>query len=121
LITEINALGYAGCEAAFRHGWPWHREMIEVLRANRDRVEEFVASSLPGIRTWHLEATYLAWLDARELQLPNAAKFFEDHGVGLSDGVPFGAPQGFLRLNFGCPRPQLDEALARMARALASR
>jgi len=121
LITEINALGYAGCEAALRHGWPWHREMIQTLRANRDHVEDFVATSLPGIRTWHLEATYLAWLDARELKLPNAAKFFEDHGVGLSDGVPFGAPQGFLRLNFGCPRSQLDEALARMARALASR
>jgi len=121
LITEINALGYAGCEAALRHGWPWHREMIQTLRANRDRVEDFVATSLPGIRTWHLEATYLAWLDARELKLPNAAKFFEDHGVGLSDGVPFGAPQGYLRLNFGCPRSQLDEALARMAKALASR
>jgi len=121
LITEINALGYAGCEAALKFGWPWHREMIQTLRLNRDRVEDFVASSLPGIRTWHLEATYLAWLDARELKLPNAAKFFEDHGVGLSDGVPFGAPQGFLRLNFGCPRSQLDEALARMARALASR
>jgi cystathionine beta-lyase len=121
LITEINAFGYAGCEAAWRHGWAWHREMIQVLRSNRDRVEEFVAASLTGIRTWHLEATYLAWLDARELQLPNPAKFFEDHGVGLSDGVPFGAPQGFLRLNFGCPRPQLEKALDRMARALASR
>jgi cystathionine beta-lyase len=121
LITEINAFGYAGCEAALRHGWAWHREMIQVLRSNRDRVEEFVAASLTGIRTWHLEATYLAWLDARELQLPNPAKFFEDHGVGLSDGVPFGAPQGFLRLNFGCPRPQLEKALDRMARALASR
>jgi cystathionine beta-lyase len=84
-------------------------------------VEEFVASSLPGIRTWHLESTYLAWLDTRELGLPNTTKFFEDHGVGLSDGVPFGAPQGFVRLNFGCPRSQLDQALARMARALASR
>ena len=121
LITEINALGYAGCEAALRHGWPWHQEMIQTLRINRDLVEDFVATSLPGIRTWHLEATYLAWLDARELKLPNAVKFFEDHGVGLSDGVPFGAPQGFLRLNFGCPRSQLDEALARMASALASR
>jgi cystathionine beta-lyase len=121
LITEINALGYAGCEAAFRHGWPWHVQLLEVLRANRNRVEDFVASSLPGIRTWHLEATYLAWLDARKLGLPNAAMFFEDHGVGLSDGVPFGAPQGFLRLNFGCPRSQLDEALARMALAVASR
>lgn len=120
LITEVNCFGYTGCEAALRHGWDWHRELIQVLRSNRDRVEQFVASSLPGIRTWHLQATYLAWLDARELSLENPVKFFEDHGVGLSDGVPFGAPRGFLRLNFGCPRRQLDEALNRMAIALAA-
>ena len=121
LITEVNAFGYTGCEVALRHGWPWRDQLLDVLRANRDHVEKFIATSLPGIRTWHVEATYLSWLDARELRLPNAAKFFEDHGVGLSDGVPFGAPAGFLRLNFGCPRTQLDEALNRMAQALHSR
>ena len=120
LITEVNAFGYAGCQAALRHGWPWRDQLLDVLRANRDHLEQFVASSLPGIRTWHVEATYLAWLDARQLALPKVAKFFEDHGVGLSDGVPFGAPQGFLRLNFGCPRAQLDDALQRMANALQS-
>jgi len=121
LITEINAFGYAGCEAAFRHGWPWRDQLLDVLRANRNHVENFVATSLPGIRTCHVEATYLAWLDARELNRPNPAKLFEDHGVGLSNGVPFGAPPGFLRLNFGCPRAQLDEALTRMGRAVAKK
>jgi cysteine-S-conjugate beta-lyase len=121
LITEVNAFGYTGCEAALRHGWPWRDQLLDVLRSNRDHVESFVASSLPGVRTWHVEATYLAWLDARELDLPHPAKFFEDHGVGLSDGVPFGAPPGFLRLNFGCPRAQLDEALNRMAHAIAAK
>ena len=121
LITEINAFGYAGCEAALRHGWPWRDQLLDVLRSNRDRLETFIASSLPAIRAWHVEATYLAWLDARELHLPDPAKFFQDHGVGLSDGVPFAAPAGFLRLNFGCPRSQLEAALARMAQALNSR
>jgi cystathionine beta-lyase len=121
LITEINAFGYTGCEAALRRGWPWRDQLLDVLRANCDHLKNFVASSLPGIRTWHVEATYLAWLDARELNLPNPAKFFEDQGVGLSDGVPFGAPSGFLRLNFGCPLTQLDSALNRMAEAVAAR
>lgn len=121
LITEINAYGYTGCQAALRHGWAWRDQLLDVLRSNRDRVENFVAASLPGIRTWHIEATYLAWLDARGLALPDPARFFEDHGVGLSDGVPFGAPAGFLRLNFGCPRRQLDDALNRMAGALVAR
>jgi len=121
LITEINAFGYAGSEAALRHGWPWRDELLGVLRGNRDRVEEFVAASLPGLRVWHVEATYLAWLDARGLGMTDAVKFFADHGVGLSDGIPFGAPPGFLRLNFGCPRHQLDKALNRMAEALRAR
>lgn len=119
IITEINAFGYTGCEAALLHGWDWHRQLIGVLRRNRDRLEQFAASSLPGVRTWHVEATYLAWLDARGSGIENPARFFEDHGVGLSDGLPFGAPPGFLRLNFGCPEPQLEEALRRMAAALS--
>jgi len=118
IITEVNAFGYVGCEAALRHGWAWREELLDTLRSNRDFLENFIASSLPGIRTWHVEATYLAWLDTRALQQADACKFFEGHGVGLSDGVPFGAPPGFLRLNFGCPRPQLEEALGRMAAAL---
>jgi cystathionine beta-lyase len=55
------------------------------------------------------------------LGISDPAKFFADHGVGLSEGVPFGAHPGFLRMNFGCPRHQLDEALDRMAAALRSR
>jgi len=120
LITEVNAFGYVACEAALRQGWPWRDRLLDVLRSNRDLWEKFAATSLPGIRTWHVEATYLAWMDARPLHLPNPAKFFESHGVGLSDGVPFGAPQGFLRLNFGCPPAQLEQALQRMAQALKS-
>lgn len=118
IITEINAFGYTGCEAALRHGWPWHEELLAVLRRNRDRVEQFVAASLPGVRTWHVEATYLTWLDVRDLGLEHPARFFEEHGVGLSDGLPFGAPPGFLRLNFGCPEAQLEAALQRLAAAI---
>ena len=120
IISPINAFGYAGCEAALRLGWPWRDRLLDALRSNRNRVAEAVAS-LPGLRTWHVEATYLAWIDATGLGIPNAAAFFDEHGVGLSDGVPFGAPSGFLRLNFGCPRAQLDEALRRMEKAVTCR
>jgi cysteine-S-conjugate beta-lyase len=71
----------------------------------------------PGISMCHTEATYLAWIDARTLGLADSAGFFEDAGVGLSDGSDFGAP-GFVRLNFGCSRSILTEALDRMASAI---
>lgn len=118
VITEVNAFGYAGCAAAYRHGEPWRRELLQVLRGNRDLVYRAAAERLPRIRLRPMEATYLAWMDVRDLGLDAPAKFFEDAGVGLSNGHDFGTP-GFLRLNFGCPRTRLQEALDRMARALA--
>ena len=67
----------------------------------------------------HVEATYLAWIDARGLGVADPAAFFEAAGVGLSRGDDFGLP-GWVRLNFGCPRQTLDQALERMAQAVAS-
>lgn len=116
IITEVNAFGYAGCAAAYRHGEPWRRELLAYLRENRELVYSFISEHLPAIKLQPMQATYLAWLDVRGLELDNPMKYFEDAGVGLSNGHDFGAP-GFLRLNFGCPRARLREGLERMARA----
>src|SRR5690606_14376898 len=59
MITEINAFGYVGCEAAYRHGEPWRLELIEVLRSNRDRLYSFVREHMPRIRMLPMQATYL--------------------------------------------------------------
>jgi cystathionine beta-lyase len=116
LFNEIGCLGYAGCEAAYRHGEAWRLELIEVLRENRNLLQSFFAQNMPRIRILPLEATYLAWLDVRELGLDQARQYFEDAGVGLNDGAEFGWP-GYLRLNFGCPKSILTEVLARMEQA----
>ena len=116
IVPHVNVLGLAACEAAFRHGGDWHRELIAYLHGNRDRVAATMAS-LPGVRMAPVEATYLAWIDVRDLRLAKPAAHFEAHGIGLSDGADFGAP-GWLRLNFGCPRATLDEALTRFERAV---
>ena len=67
-----------------------------------------------------MESTYLAWFDVSALKLENPVRFFEDRGIGLSDGVPFGSPQ-HVRLNFGCPRNRLLGALEKMAAAIQQR
>jgi cystathionine beta-lyase len=66
----------------------------------------------------HVEATYLAWIDARRIDKIAPARFFEAYGIGLSEGSEFGFP-GFVRLNFGCRRVLLQEALKRIQRAAA--
>ncbi len=121
VVPHANVLGLVAAEAAYRHGRAWRLALIDYLRGNRDEVLAAV-ESMPGLRTTTPEATYLAWIDCRELMatrgIADPQAFFEQAGVGLSDGRPFGAP-GFLRLNFGCPRATLREALGRMQRALA--
>ena len=118
IVPDVNVFGLVAAEAAFNEAAEWHEALIEVLRANRDRVEAVVAG-IPGLSMTHVEATYLAWIDARGLGVAGPVRFFEDAGVGLSDGADFGLP-GWVRLNFGCPPATLEEALARMTKACAA-
>ncbi|MDR1011802.1 MAG: PatB family C-S lyase [Opitutaceae bacterium] len=121
IVAEVNTLGYSACAAAYCDSEPWRQALLAYLRGNRDRINDFVARELPGvtIEAPH-EATYLAWLNVGALKLGDPVAHFEKHGVGLSDGAFFGTPRGsHVRLNFGCPRATLDEALRRMKAAVA--
>lgn len=116
MITEVNCMGYAACEAAYRAGEPWRRALLDTLRQNYALLRERVREEMPRIRMFPLEATYLAWMDVRPLGLEHPVAFFEEHGVGLSDGALFGSP-GFVRFNFGTPAKMVERALDRMAAA----
>jgi len=112
IVPHVNLLGYTATLAAYRDGEPWRQALLMYLRQNRDLVLEAV-QAMPGLKIWPVEATYLAWIDGQGLGGADPAGLFEQAGVGLSDGAPFGAP-GFVRLNFGCPRSLLQRALERM-------
>ena len=120
IITEVNCFGYAGCAAAYNHGEPWRQALLTYLRDNYKLISTFIQQELPEIKFRPMESTYLAWFDVTNLELDHPVKFFEDHGVGLSDGVPFDGIQ-HVRLNFGCPRSRLIEGLEKMAAALKTR
>lgn len=121
LIPELNPLSYHATQAALRDGEPWRQELLAYLRGNRDHLARVLAERLPRLKLAQpLEATYLAWIDARGLAVDDPQAFFEKAGVGLSDGRDFAGP-GWVRLNFGCPRATLDEALRRMVAAVDAR
>jgi len=116
IVPHVNLLGYTAAEAAYRDGEEWRRELIAYLRGNRDLVAREVGQ-MPGLCVAKVEATYLSWIDVRETGIEDPVGFFEQAGVGLSGGADFGLP-GYVRLNFGCPRSLLAEALRRMRAAL---
>jgi cystathionine beta-lyase len=117
LVPQPNALGYVACRAAYEGGEIWRVALINYLRGNRDLLEAFFSEQLPQFGISHIEATYLAWIDARCLGERGEAGFFDTAGVRLSDGDPFQAP-GFVRLNFACQRQTLRDALNRIATAV---
>jgi cysteine-S-conjugate beta-lyase len=119
----VNVLGLVAAEAAYREGQEWLDQLLIYLKQNRDFVAEFVHRQMPGVQMKVPEATFLAWLDCREAGLQqDVYSFFLKNGrVALNDGRTFGAGgEGFVRLNFGCPRSVLAEALERMQIALQS-
>jgi len=113
LVPHVNVFGFEAALAAYQHGEAWRQALLQVLRANRDYLIREV-NRIPGLAMGPVEATYLAWIDASGLGVDNPARLFEQAGVGLSDGAEFDGP-GFVRLNFGCPRPTLEQAVERMS------
>jgi cystathionine beta-lyase len=117
LVPDASCFGFTALRAALRESEDWRQEMLVYLRSNRDTV--MAALDEMGLPHTCPEASYLMWIDARKLEerVGNPTAWFEQEGVGLSDGKDFGRP-GFLRLNFACPKSILDNALARMKSAV---
>ncbi len=120
LLGGVNLMGAVAGVAAYRYGNNWLQEVMGILEGNRDYLMDFLALHMPKIKMTKPEATYLAWLDCRDLGLPESpAKYFREQAkVALNDGEDFGEPgKGFVRLNFGCTRETLHEALERIVKS----
>lgn len=116
IVPSVDILAYVAAEAAYRDGDAWLAAQLAYLRNNRDLLVTRI-NQMPGLKTVNLQATYLAWIDASALPVDNPHQFFEQAGVGLSPGSDFGDPR-FVRMNFGCTRALLNEALDRMQKAI---
>ena len=111
-VHDPSVFGYEASLAAYRECGDWLEAQLAYLRANRALVEREVGATA-GLRMAHVEATYLAWIDATGLGVADPYAHFLKNGVALSPGAQFGAP-GYVRLNFGTQRALLEKALQRM-------
>jgi cystathionine beta-lyase len=120
IVPHLNNFAYVAALAAYTECDGWLADLLAYLEANRDYLARYVAANWPGVGFAPPEATYLAWLDFRAaLQDDPHAFFLQRAGVALNEAAPFGpGSAGFTRLNFGCPRAVLEDALGRMTAAL---
>jgi cystathionine beta-lyase len=113
---DLGVFAIAAALAAYRECDDWLAAQLVYLRANRDLVEQTIGTLAP-LSLAHVQATYLAWIDARRLGRHDVAQHFLAHGLALSPGEQFGAA-GFARLNFGTQRARLAEGLRRLRQAV---
>jgi cystathionine beta-lyase len=123
---HVGSLGLAAAQVAYSGECDeWLGALRAYLTGNRDFLVDFVQSELNGIRTTVPDATYLAWLDCNELVKSDKISgspykyFLRQAKVALNDGKSFGpGGEGFVRLNFACPRSKLIEALEKIKASL---
>lgn len=72
-IHRNNAFGSVAMEASYRHGEEWLDQLLFYLQGNFDCVCDFCKKWIPQIRPNHPNATYLIWLDCRDLHLSDDA------------------------------------------------
>ncbi|AZA11903.1 MalY/PatB family protein [Corynebacterium gerontici] len=118
----VSTLGLLAAETAYAKGVEFLDEELDYLRSNRDYLMEAIPRMLPGAKVRNIDATYLLWIDFRDCGLDLPGEFFLNNArVALNEGTMFGDNgRGFARLNFATSRELLDEALQRMANALAA-
>lgn len=120
--SQLNTLGLTACEAAYKYGGEWHKELMIYLKDNVDFVRDYLSRRIPCIRLVNTEGTYLLWLDFRGLGLTEEereALIVKEAGLWLDSGAIFGkSGEGFERLNIACPRSILEEALQRLETAI---
>lgn len=119
-----NIFGIVALEAAYRYGEEWLEQLLEYLEGNRDFLLNYLETRIPRIKVDKPQATYLMWLDCRDLGM-DGAKLREfmitEAKVGLNEGSVFGpSGEGFLRMNIACPRSTLAEGLRRIENAVNS-
>ena len=120
IVAHIDSIAFVAAEAAYSNAQEWHSDLITYLRSNKNLLVERI-NNIEGLSLKGPEAGFLAWIDCSNSGLKNPFDFFvKEAKVGVYDGAWFG-DKNYVRLNFGCPKSVLEEALDRIEKAFSQR
>lgn len=121
-IHRNNAFSLTAMEAAFNEGEEWLDRLLEYIDGNFNFIRDYCAAHIPQIKPNLPDATYLVWLDCRDLGMTNEELrrfMIEKAGLGLNEGWSFGRSlNGFMRLNAACSRKVLEQAMKQLEEAV---
>ncbi len=121
-LGDATLFATIATEAAFRYGRAWRDRLLEYLEGNIDYVVDTIEKEIPGITAMKPQASFLVWLDCRNLGLDHPGLvdlFVEQARLALNDGEIFGpGGEGFMRMNVGTPRRNLETAMERLKEAV---
>jgi len=121
-LSQGTIFAYTATTAAYDECEDWLDEMVEYVQGNVNFVNNYLKEYIPQIKAMLPEASFLVWLDCRDLHLtqPDLVRLFVDKaGLALNDGSIFGpGGEGFMRLNVGTTRKVLEQALNNLKKAL---
>lgn len=121
-LDEAHIFAHIATVAAYREGEEWRKQLIAYLEDNIRFVEEYCSKHIPGVRPVRPQASFLVWLDCRDLGLDHEGllKLFIDKAhLALNDGEMFGpGGEGFMRMNVGSPRAYVEQGLKQLAEAV---
>jgi cystathionine beta-lyase len=122
IFPFVNVLGMVAAEAAYAGGESWLEEQLAYLRGNHARFAAGINAATDRIRVLPADSLYLAWMDCRGLGMDAEAldRFMLTRArLWLDKGQKFGlAGHGYMRVNLGCPRSTVDEAIRRLTAAV---
>ncbi len=121
-FQQGNLFAYVATEAAYKHGEDWLKQMLTYVEENISITENYFRNNIPQIKVIKPEASFLIWLDCRELRLSQkelVSLFIDKAKLALNDGEMFGIGGfGFMRMNIGCSRILLQKAMDNLKRAI---
>lgn len=118
-----NTFGDVALEAAYSHGDAWLDQLVPYLAENVHYCHDFITKNIPGLKTYPHEATYILWIDFRNLGIPHEELkkiLVEKAKLGLNDGLLFGTEgEGFMRMNLACPKSVVEKAMTNLKNVFA--
>jgi Bifunctional PLP-dependent enzyme with beta-cystathionase and maltose regulon repressor activities len=124
-LSAGTVFAYTATTAAYTYGAEWLQQMRSYVIENIRTTTDFIKTHIPKIKVYQPQASFLIWLDCRELNLSQSelVYLFQDKaGLALNNGEMFGpGGEGFMRMNIGCSRLVIEQALEALRKAVAKK